>query len=726
LPPRVHAILSGLLQRAGEWLAKPFDDTLTAFNLQLIRLADKAPSNAEQNRYFDSVTALKRGRAELAPRLLRHLENALARFDEDAARPAATRALPAKPSLALSDETPLDEELVLTDMAVRIETREREPLYTLGCRFGVLAGAPRIAAEALPVGPRALTEALRHAAAVLDIELAHRVVLYQCFERVVLRDIGGFYRAINGYLIEQGILPHLHASPQLAAARAAARAIPTATARRAPAAAAPAKEPVPAAAERTPPPQAAAPARVAADAEDFFATLRRLLAAHRLARLHVVGAEELQRALAVVQSHRADAEAHATPYTGEELREQILAVLRPAAAPERTYRFDEADGDTIDLIARLIATLVEDVPADGIVRRMLVRLQVPVLRVALRDKSFFTDKTHPARQWLDAVVEAGRAWVDETEGEADAELGELLQQWVARIAADQANATARFAEATTELAQRLETATRKSEAAERRRVEAARGREKLELARTQALAAVAARLAAARPGRLLQALLEGAWTDALMLSLLRDGEASLSYARRLAVVDELLGHAAEGEAGPERAAPVELRNDLHAGLSEVGLPDEEIQAVLQRLFGATAAGAEPGLSLTELLIRLRHRTRRDGEETGAPVTPAPPPDAAPLAPAEHEALHRVLALPAGAWFAFAVDGRRVRRKLAWYSPQTRQCLFVNRRGVPVAGASLDELARQLARGAAHFVDPAESPVERAWSRVVAALKAGAT
>ena len=81
---------------------------------------------------------------------------------------------------------------------------------------------------------------------------------------------------------------------------------------------------------------------------------------------------------------------------------------------------------------------------------------------------------------------------------------------------------------------------RRAEVAERRHVDAAKGREKLDLARDTARTAIERLLKRGNPSPLVRTLLEQAWTDALALTILRQGEDSSAFHRRLAVADQLL------------------------------------------------------------------------------------------------------------------------------------------------------------------------------------------
>ena len=100
------------------------------------------------------------GRAGSEPRYASAATPARASAAPDAALPGAFQ------HLSLVDETEMDEDTVLRDIAVRQESRASLPLHLLGQRFGVLAGAPAFDAERLPLGPQSLCRILRDASAV--------------------------------------------------------------------------------------------------------------------------------------------------------------------------------------------------------------------------------------------------------------------------------------------------------------------------------------------------------------------------------------------------------------------------------------------------------------------------------------------------------------------------------------------------------------------------------
>jgi Protein of unknown function (DUF1631) len=62
---------------------------------------------------------------------------------------------------------------------------------------------------------------------------------------------------------------------------------------------------------------------------------------------------------------------------------------------------------TLDIIAMLFDQLFDDPKVPNGVKGLIGRMQIPMLKVAIADKSFFSTKSHPARRLLDKLGEVG-------------------------------------------------------------------------------------------------------------------------------------------------------------------------------------------------------------------------------------------------------------------------------------------------------------------------------
>jgi hypothetical protein len=324
---------------------------------------------------------------------------------------------------------------------------------------------------------------------------------------------------------------------------------------------------------------------------------------------------------------------------------------------------------------------------------------------------------------LNVVAETGTSWLLDAD-EADRALLEKINVVVERATHDYMGDSAVFESLVGDLQQQMQTLARKAEVAERRHVEAARGKEKLELARIRAEQAISDRLAGKRVPRFLATLLQQAWTDVLALSLLRGGEESPLYQQQLDIAEQLI-QIGGGQSVPP-AVLNQLREDIERALIKVGYHDADAAAITSRLL-ASEDEPEPqgeGNTRTELAMKLKSRVRLgQSAESSEPMTSAGP-AAAPLSEGERAQFDRIRHLPFGTWFEFPnPEGGTLRRRMSWFSTVTGNALFVNHRGQRAAEHSLEWLAREMDAGRVKVVMAEEGTViDRAWQSIMGALR----
>jgi hypothetical protein len=772
LPDRVRGLLGGILEYASDEIERTLVSMLNEFEQQLFKYAEQARSNLVQTRWLEAQRLVKRTRPDLVPRFLIALEAELACIKD----PPGQKTIIGGPrinrgELSLVENLDLDETTVLSEIAGRAEVRNSLPLYLLGQRFGVLAGKPAFDSENLPIGPQALCRMIRQSSACLELSGEHRQLLFRTFERHLMPLYGSFVESVNTYLARNGVLPNLHYVP--------VRARPASTAP------APERKPRPAAAGESggssmglggggsssgnsgggsagvgrygggaaagsDAPTGAATAsggsggslagltaRQESAAEDAFLQMRHLLAGRRqlLGKLvggkagsvesgHPVTTDQVQDVLGALQ-HKTNptvmVNGKPTPRTITHLKQDLLAQLRQATPDNKAPALAEEDGDAIDLVGMLFDHIMKDVRPNSPASSLLAKLQVPLLRVALQDKAFFTRQQHPARQMLNTIAETGAYWL--SEDDADQQLVGKMQAVVDRTVRDFDGDLGLFNNLLEDLSGHLQTVSRKAEVAEKRHVEAARGKEKLALARERASAVVEGLLKKQNLPRFTHTLLSQAWTDVMALTSLRHGEDSDAWNQHLETAERLISVAKTPPSGPPISSEdaLSLRQEIQSSLNQVGYHAEEAAAIAQRLVEPQAsADDDSAASRTELTMRLKARARlgEDLQQSKKSKKPV-------LSPEEQMRLEQIRHLPFGTWFEFSLNqqGEKVRRRLSWFSTITGHVLFVNHRGQKVGEHTLEGLAKAMVQGQVKVVEEEKGTlIDRAWNTVMSALR----
>jgi hypothetical protein len=727
MPRRVRSVLDAVRALVDERLVAAIGKALDETEQQLFRNAEHARSNADQQGWFDALRELRRGRADVAPRFLVAFEARLLKAPSAASAAEAPRTRHSADDLDLVNPDELETRLILEDGAARAEVRLNEALHALGHRFGVLWASPPLPPGEVPVGPGALNHCLSVAIAELRLNPPAMQTLLRVYDRVLLQGGGELLEAINELLVRHGVLPNFggYGVRRREVRPAAEPATPPAEP-----AAPEAAEPIvttPAAPERSAAPAAPAAedAEVPWTVEDQarFDALRAVIAGMRGPRdlppdsagqTVEVGPADLQTVLSHLQSIPNPAQlvgGRRVPQSVGHIRQAMLEQLartlpegsRPALRPQ--------DDDVLDLMEAFLGTLQHDLRPDPATEQVLARLQVPLVRMALQDHSFFTRADHPARLLLNSVADASTSWLED-----DPDGRRMLERLGAigdRISAEFQEGVGLFQELFGELTTHVRQTQRRAEAAERRHVEAARGRERLALARRTVDEALATRIAARAPDELLRTTLEQAWADVLALTLLRHGVESEAYRRRLSVVDRLLSLRERGAATPAEAKAI--RDEVEAGLALIGYHLADIRQVMERLLGEIHGTEDPN-EVATLAMRMRARVRLGERRVGEGAEGVESPVVS--TPEEQAWIERVRELPIGTWFAPG-SGEGQRMKLAWRSDALGQVLLVNRRATSAEERSVTQLARELARGTWRIVLAAPTPpVERVFQRIL--------
>ncbi|MBK1655081.1 hypothetical protein CKO29_10260 [Allochromatium vinosum] len=715
------AILHTCRERLIDTVRAVFTRRLGRANDELLAMMDQAFEQEQRQLCFDAMSLL----ANRAPLLLQHFREAyVSLFDESIERLADqdrhTRVeLPDE--LRLIDEEDFELDLAMTKLTTRASFNCAQPLVALDRRLAVLLNGPRLTPEDNPLHPIGLYRALFQALTALDASRELAIFLMQAFERQTSAELPGIYNDINRYLIESGILPKIPLTEPGMQTSEVRSSIPGAMS----ASVMPTAPMMPAASvisnEQSSP------------ANDVFAQL--VAALQRLAGNPVrpatvagsavsppgtlatpprFGHEQLIQALGSLQ--RGPLAPGAVPGLGmaplDPRAGNVVAQLR--ATPMATGSLP-VDAVTIDIVAMLFEAIFDDPELPAAIRAEIAKLQIPVLKVALLDKGFFSDRKHPARRLLDVIAQAGvgqgehenprlletiRAIVTAVITEFESDIGIFASQ-VERLEAFLAKEDARSYDKATGIVEEL-----------------AR-HERQELALGRVAAEIQGRIT--RPGvpGLIVDFIERGWSQVLSEAFVSQGEANPQWTQALQLMDELIWsvepkiHPADRERFIGRLP--HLIQGLRSGLARLGLEEawSEFFGVLIQRHVAALRGEGAMLN---------------GAATSthpvAPVTDrAPAPSKSPSAgqgvsTTADPHLDLVRALEPGAWIEFQTErGTRNTLRLSWVSEFKGVYLFTNRQGENAMTLAAASLATHLRKGTARLLS--QNPLtERAVARVM--------
>jgi hypothetical protein len=394
--------------------------------------------------------------------------------------------------------------------------------------------------------------------------------------------------------------------------------------------------------------------------------------------------------------------------------------IRSAVA---TQVVNPTDKITVDVIALLFDYIFRDPSIPDSQRTVFARLEVPILKAALLDRTFFSDKKHPARKLLDHLAAAA---VGATGDEHYAAAFE-------RVAADAIDEVCRdfkvdpgvFAAADAKLQAFVEAEQRNAAAVLDRDVAAALSAEQNEADRSLVRALVRDKLTGISVPFEVRGFAETVWADYLTMLRKRDGAESVSWSSAVRVLDDLLWSITAKERNAQKARLTKLVpgliRDLRAGGAAVQVRDDRMQPFLEAVYKLHMAAIKPK-------AKPMPAGATPAGATPAGATPAPP-AAAPAAATQLEpepALQPELAavgnvhdfvgeLVVGTWVAFDREHGTLNARLTWVSPLRTKYIFTTRgRGQAIVVAP-EELAWQLNEGTARLIVEPVALFDRAVS-----------
>ena len=636
---------------------------------------------------LDAMRSLRQSRSAFETAFTRHFEQGFEALLRQIAQTTRSGHV-----LSLVEDEQLEAQLA-SEVLVEALTRIHGPaLDAIEKRFASMVGVAELQAGLNPLSASSLSNGLQSAQSEIPLPDNVRVVLFKIYERELIATLGELLTELNARMTNAGILPEL-GNPRPTEADVSHAA--------------------PAGADGA----GAQPRQEAPQADDrvMFDALCDLLHSWRPQQARAAGlsggagfgagaaADSNRRPLAlnemmsvlsllqpsVPQSvHEAMANGNAS--LSQLMKNEMLqSAGRIGVAPDQVNMAPEHE-DAVDLVGMLFDVLFDERDFEAQARTLISRLVVPYVKAAVMDRRLFQYKTHPARRLLNSLSEAVEG--NKGEGPQERELLHKAEETVDRLVADFNEDIAIFETLEQELRSFLEQHNRRIELAERRATESQRGQERLEQARTLAASELSRRIENQPLPAPLSDFLSRTWSHHLSMIALREGPDSASWNAALAVADTLIDLLPK-EGRPTRSANSALQNlrePIESVLASSGITGESAGETIRGLAASIdavsqapaqdkpkvvfAAAAEPRPAL--VIVSDKERLDYNEEDTDL-----------------------LRALKIGTWLDLAGEDQKLHpAKLSWVSPISSRLMFVNRRGVRILVASIEELAAMKKAG----------------------------
>ncbi|MEJ5060648.1 MULTISPECIES: DUF1631 domain-containing protein [unclassified Pseudomonas] len=368
---------------------------------------------------------------------------------------------------------------------------------------------------------------------------------------------------------------------------------------------------------------------------------------------------------------------------------------------------DVADEDVINLIAMLFDYFLDDRTLPDSFKPLIGQLQIPLVKVAMLDKSFFSRSSHPARRLLNEIANATLGWSQGDDPQRDS-LYLCVEQLMQRLSSDFVDDPAIFSESLANFLAFTSDERRRCELLEQRIRDAEEGRARTVLARQRVEQALNQALLGKVLPQGVVLFVQQAWSQVLLLVWLKHGDQSTQWHAAVQTMEQLVWSVQrhdEPEARPHLLALLPgLLKALREGLSGSACDPfatagffSELAGLHVQLFehrdpATPIAGAPVMIEVLEEFVL----PSADEGRAGAISARLPPNDAGLL---------QVEQLRIGHWVEFQQDTKKpLRCKLAAINEACDQYIFVNRTGMKVMERSGTNLALEFRHDAVHVLD----------------------
>ena len=761
------------LKRIVEVLSRTFD----TIEDELLEMAEKSSDRDAQNLYLDARAQAreKRGEIEIAfkKQFLSFFENKVSGVrGGSASQPKREFNFE---SLSLVEDDELEQHLAMNDIARRLNNKCDGELRALSQRMGFLLSEPELADDANPIAPDTIVRALQVACNQMTSGFQAKLTVMRLVEQHMAEEMLSVYKDINTHLVSRNVMPQLRPSFRKTPTNDARKISPGATG-------------IETGATNTRPPTPSG---------DLYATLQQLLSGGAIVDPGFAG----MRGAGATSAKPVDASIPITSSglvaTLTQIQQQLMSetttlsamrnmqnfvpgetslaalnVLHEIKSQGMTAASSQVDTMTIDIVAMLFDYVFEDKTIPDTIKALLARLQIPVLKVAIIDRSFFSAKSHPTRRLLDALADASVCF--EAQVTREDQLYRKIEAIVDRIHNEFDTDISLFSTALSEFEDFLKGREIASAELIEKSARAVHDSEKREMARLISVDEIERRAIADLPS-VVATMLRGPWARVLERIYLRDNGRDRQFVNALETADDLIWSVSPKLNADERKrlvamlpallkrlqngmdiAAVEQQDrhrfftalvDCHAVAVKAGLRGESVNTLLavtqsavggtplfEKMFAEEKArelahnrenrSGMARIHFTDHGVEIEEIALQENEATILASNRVAVDAAASLRPGQIDfniSAAPVPELERGTWVEFLNEsGRKIRAKLTWISPLKGVYLFTNPGARAALSVAPDALQNQFQRGEARLIE-ASSLIDRAVDHMVQSL-----
>jgi hypothetical protein len=419
--------------------------------------------------------------------------------------------------------------------------------------------------------------------------------------------------------------------------------------------------------------------------------------------------------LSSIQNNTAIASFHGgSKNSGEVIKNKVLQAVEQSNSGDNEKTFHNSDADIIDIVSMMFDYILNDKSLPERTKTIIARLQIPMVKVAILDKTFFSKKTHPARALLNELAYASNV-LDSEYDDADT-LFEEVERVVGRVLDEFNNKIELFSELLEEFLTFLDTEVKANKLAEQLVLDT----------KQKVVDEIEQRLRRHKIPAAVRRFILGPWKDVMNVIGIRDHCEGIAWNTATTFLDDLIWSVQPKLFGEDRKQLSRLIPRILPSIREgLALLDDnsfDVPVFLQELQQlhlkamhvnqSSANSSNPDSFMAELMDDVQWQDNKHDQfefDMNDPQLQQSP------------YFTTASTMDLGTWVEFKYEHGTKRGKLTWKCDFTGEYTFLNRIYKLIADITMRELITQLDAGNARIVE--DVPLfDRAVDAIISGVK----
>jgi hypothetical protein len=725
--------------------------------------AQKVFSNQEQETYFAAMREMRLIRKSAEKEVFENLSTHFANLPN----PDSSMHIPKMEvvdsfeSLSLMACDELEENVAFDAMVLRARSEHGEQFSHLMVGLNAILSHVDVTLDTLPIAPKQLCDAFRCALTHMDCAIECKLVIYKLFEKELLNQLSDLLKRCNTVLKEAGITTAVSRQEKTSGAFLSEQVGELSNER---------KEGEPLANSGNNPGRQQT--KTIPDNQSLISLLtqgryctstgayleaadHRGLPGHPAsndlnAKANTIAIEDLIASLSGLQhehfsqsqSDRSDNSATVTRLPVESM---LVERHQRTHASEEKHGISSIDSEAINFVTMIFDFILNDISLPLPVKALLSKLQIPMIKVAVLDRSFFTSAVHPARKLLNDMGRAGISLSEEKGKMEDDLIYVKISNIVETISEEFDSNLELFSELGEDFSIFLQAEAKRAALLEKRILAAEEGKAASEHAEITAVNVVERSIASKQIPLTVKNILEEHWVKVLRFSYLQGGEDGRDFQKKCEISKHIVRSVIPPKSLVEKQfiesmTPMLLKR-LGEGLGHIGIDDIDSKNIVEKLRVAqenaiaTFSNAKHRVHKSEVSVE---KSPQSSGNKRVPSTSALQSMAQDVLEKSDQILNTAEAkvsgsekvvpimIRVGAWVSVSSDGENnfepaLRCKLAAHIKKSDRLIFVDRRGRKVLELCSFQLEQSIINK--HLTVVEEGLVfERALENIVDSLR----